>query len=83
MFVEPLLFLIPLVLFGVLLWTHVDKIYRLHYSTRKNYPFLFKITGFNEKYIEDPELWIKRFRIYLILFSIFFIGIVAYMVFRV
>ena len=52
-----------------LLWTHADKIYHWHPQTKREYPLLFKITGFNEKYIDNPSQWIKHFRIYLTLFT--------------
>lgn len=58
---------------AVLLWISADKIYQSHYSTKRNHPFLFKITGFNERHLDDREKWIKHFRIQLLLISILFI----------
>ena len=69
MFIEPLLMLIPMIIIGALLWTHADKIYQWHSQAKKDNPFLFKVTGFNEKYIDKPELWIKHLRMQLILFA--------------
>jgi len=60
---------IPMAFIAILLWTHADKIYHWHSQTKKENPLLFKITGFNEKYIDDPGVWIKHFRIYLTLFT--------------
>ena len=70
---EPIIIVIALVIITVLLWIFADKIYQSHYSTKKNHPFIFKITGFNEKYINDPERWIKHFRIQLILIAVLFL----------
>jgi hypothetical protein len=51
----------------VLMWGFADRIYESHHTTRKKHPFLFKLTGFNERYIEDRHKWIRHFRIQLIL----------------
>jgi hypothetical protein len=70
---EPIIIVIALVVITVLLWIFAEKIYQSHYSTKKNHPFLFKITGFNEKYLDDPEQWIKHFRIQLVLIAVLFL----------
>jgi len=67
--IEALLMFIPMIIIAALLWTHADRIYQWHSQTKKENPFLFKITGFNEKYIDKPELWIKHLRMQLILFT--------------
>ena len=57
----------------ILFWIYADRIYRSHYKTKRDHPFLFRITGFNEKYLDDPDLWIKHFRIQLILMGVLFL----------
>jgi len=60
---------IPMAIIAALLWTHAEKIYQWHAQNKRENPLLFKITGFNEKYIDNPDPWIKHFRIYLTLFA--------------
>jgi hypothetical protein len=48
---------------AALLWLHADKIYHWHAHTKRENPLLFKITGFNEKHIDNPEQDIGRFRL--------------------
>ena len=72
MLIEPLLMLIPMIIIAALLWTHAEKIYQSHAQSKRKTPYFFKITGFNEKYVDRPELWVKRFRIQLLLFAALF-----------
>jgi cbb3-type cytochrome oxidase subunit 3 len=64
---------IVLAIIMILFWIYADRIYRSHYKTKRDHPFLFQITGFNEKYLDDPNLWIKHFRIQLILMAVLFL----------
>jgi len=63
---------IILVIALVLFWINAEKVYESHKRTKSDHPFLFKITGFNEKYLDNREEWIKRFRVQMILIVAFF-----------
>lgn len=56
----------------VFFWIFAGRIYESHRSTRKNHPFLFQLTGFNEKHLENRDQWIRHFRIQLILLALLF-----------
>jgi len=71
--IEPAIIIIVLAVITALFWIYADKIYQSHYKTKKDHPFLFRITGINEKYLDNPDLWIKHFRIQLILIAVLFL----------
>ena len=73
MLIKSIIIIIVLAGITALFWIYADKIYQSHYKTKKDHPFLFRITGFNEKYLDDPNLWIKHFRIQLILITVLFL----------
>ena len=54
---------IPMAVIAALLWLHADKIYPWHTHTNRENSLLFKITGFNEKHIDNPEQDIGNFRV--------------------
>lgn len=63
-------FLIMILIVGILLailWVSAGRIYRSHAATKNLHPFLFKLFGFNERYIDDRERWIRTFRSQLVL----------------
>ena len=60
---------------AILFWFAAGKIYESHKRTRDDHPFLFKITGINEKYLDNAALWIRHFRIQLILMLLLFFTI--------
>lgn len=73
MLIEPTIIIIVLAGITALFWIYADKIYQSHYKTKKDHPLLFRITGFNEKYLDNHDLWIKHFRIQLILIAVLFL----------
>lgn len=77
---ESFLLLIPLTLIVILLWFNAGKLYTLHSNIQRKSPLLFKIIGFNERYLGNSDLWIKYFRIYLVLFSVFFLALIVFLI---
>jgi hypothetical protein len=69
---ELIIVIIALAAFVLFFWIFAGRIYESHRITKQDHPFLFKITGFNEKHIDDREKWIRHFRIQLILLTILF-----------
>ncbi len=46
-------------------WSHAPKFYEFHRGLRQTNPVIFKMIGFNEKWLSNPDLWIKHFRFYV------------------
>lgn len=61
-----ILFLI-IVVAMVFFWFSAEAVYKSHRTTRENHPRLFKVTGMNEKYLDDHAGWIRHFRIQTVL----------------
>lgn len=72
MLIRQLFMLIPLLLLIALFWIFSDKIFLWDYKISKKHPTLYKIIGFNNKYLDDPALWKKHFRLYMVLFAVLF-----------
>lgn len=62
---------------AILFWFAAGTIYESHKRAREDHPFLFKITGFNEKYLDDPAGWIRHFRIQLVLLLLLFFTVLV------
>ncbi|MBN2688458.1 MAG: hypothetical protein JXR85_09835 [Deltaproteobacteria bacterium] len=70
---ELIIVIIALAAVMLFFWISAGRIYESHHSTKKNHPFLFKLTGFNEKHLDDREKWVRHFRLQLILISVLFL----------
>lgn len=55
----------------IIISASAGTLYEYFKNTRNEYPMLFKIIGFNEKYMNDKNAWIYRFKAYVILMAIF------------
>jgi hypothetical protein len=75
--IEPLLMLIPLMIMIFLLWKNADTVYQRHSLAREEKHFLFTLAGLNGKGIAAPEIWIRHFRILLVLTIAFLTGMVS------
>jgi len=60
---------------GIFFWLTADKVYQSHLNTKEHHPTLFKLTGFNVRYIGDREKWVKHFRIQLVLVVVLFVAV--------
>jgi len=80
LFVKPLIIVAALAVCVIVMWGFADRIYDSHKATRKNHPFLFKLTGFNEQYIDDRHTWVRHFRIQLILLILLFGAVLLFLV---
>ena len=61
----------------ILIWMHAPLFFQFHSTTRENHPTIFKIIGFNEKYIEDPKEWVRHFRLYVALIVVMITAILV------
>jgi hypothetical protein len=77
---EPLIMLVPVLAALTLGWFSAEKAYRFHKNLKRTDPFLFKIGGMNERYLDDKSLWIKHFRVYVVLICLVCLCIVLTMV---
>jgi hypothetical protein len=50
-------------------WFQAPKLYDYHLNMKEHNPLMFKIIGYNEKYLKDRALWIRRFRIYVVVMT--------------
>lgn len=75
---ELLIFLVPLVLICLPVWFHAHKLYAFHSNLKKNNPVLWRLIGSDEKYIDNPTLWVRRFRIYMIGVAVFYISVLLF-----
>ena len=57
----------------VFFWFSAGAVYESHRKTRENHPTLFKITGMNERCLDDRERWIRHFRIQTVLAAVLFL----------
>ena len=64
-----ILFFVGAALFAWL-WLRAAAFYQYHRNLRDQKPLVFKLVGFNEQYLDNPKLWIKHFKIYLVLVAI-------------
>ena len=55
---------------AVFFWFSAEAVYESHRKTRENHPLIFRITGMNEKYLDDRAGWIRHFRIQMLLATI-------------
>ena len=54
-------------------WLSADAVFESHRKNRENHPLVFRITGMNERYLDDRDRWILHFRIQTVLAAIFFL----------
>ena len=79
MIIEPLLLLVPLTLMLLLLWLNADKLYYTNRNLREKFPRLYKIIGYNEKYLDRPDLWVKHLRLFFLLFGVFLLSLLLWL----
>jgi hypothetical protein len=67
--IEPLLLMLAFgVIILVLMYLNAGIIYDFHYNLKKDNNPLSKIISFNLKYLDDKPLWVKHYRIKLLMF---------------
>jgi hypothetical protein len=71
------------ILMIVLLFLNAGTIYDFNKKLKDENPFLFKLIGSNEKYLEDKDAWIKHQRLYIIFFALMLICILLLIVFTI
>ena len=67
--------LIALPVLGFFFWAKAPALYDDHKKTKETNPFLFKLIGYNERYLGDRARWIRHFRMYVVLMSILMFSI--------
>ena len=63
------------VAFFVVMYFSAGISYDFSIRTKRDNPELWKIIGFNDKYLNDREKWIRHTRIYIVLFTLLFLAI--------
>ena len=56
-----------LVALFALCYIHAELFYNFHKRLQDENPWLFKIVGQNEKYLDDKAKWVRHCRLYIIL----------------
>jgi hypothetical protein len=69
MHIEILLLIIGIPAVAIWFWIQAPKVYDDHLKMKENNPIMFRMVGYNEKYLKDRASWIRRLRIYLILMT--------------
>lgn len=78
---EYFIMLVAILVALALGWFSAEKAYRSHKNLKRTDPFLFRIGGMNERYLDDKTLWIKHFRVYVVLICLVCLSIVLAMAF--
>ena len=52
-------------------WVTAGWFYQIHRWLKYCHPFLFRLVGFNEKFLEDRNRWVRHLRIYIGLIAAF------------
>ena len=72
---EVITLTVALPVFAIIFWTKAPSFYEYHRNLRDRNPRGFRLLGFNAKYIDDRDKWIRHYRTYLVLMTIFMFSI--------
>ena len=75
---EIILLIVALPVIAIWLWFHAPKLYDEHLNMKERNPLMFKLIGYNEKYLKDRASWMRRFRIYLVLMTVLMFSILFF-----
>jgi hypothetical protein len=69
---KSILFIVSIggpLLMVIIVLSSAEVLYDFFKTTREKNPILFRIFGFNEKYMQDKKAWVTHFKVYIILIA--------------